>query len=179
MHTQNGKQELADAFHELIGREEAGSLNDNSTEGPPQAWSERDQAVLWGSIPHLLTQPITLFGHSVEKAELYCVFRRSCIRWWLAQTLTASCHWPALRPKEAPFFLPGNSKSAMVVSVLTRVIAKLKYCSHKGERYYFSDLRGVWCRQQHLWQQMYKKYVCHAGKERSNKKPTSCWLSSL
>jgi hypothetical protein len=76
MQTQNGRQGLTDAFPELIGREEAGNLNDSHTEslkreGPGSAHRIRS------TLAHPTNCPVLRLSR--EGRGRLCV-QRSCIR---------------------------------------------------------------------------------------------------
>lgn len=92
MKTQNRRQELADVYHELIGREEASSLNDGYAEVleaslrlgllvEPKEMAAKVHS--WWlnsiSIPHFLIQPITLFWDFSRRGRaLLCVSEVLC-----------------------------------------------------------------------------------------------------
>lgn len=139
----NRRQELADdAYHELIGREEANSLNGVYAEVlvsllrlgllAEMATRQHSRRLNSTSVPHWLIRPISPSRDLRRKGGDQLCVSTIYSSWWLSSLCYSGTWQTCPHAHGSPIELPGSSKLAVATRTLTRVIIKSKQSSHAG-----------------------------------------------
>lgn len=138
----NRRQELADAYHELIGREEANSLDGVCAEVlvsllrlgllAEMATKQHSQRLNSTSVPHWLIRPISPSRDLRRKGGDKLCVSTVYSSWWLSSLCYSGTWQTCPHAHGSPIELPGSSKLAVATCTLTRVIIKSKQSSHAG-----------------------------------------------